>query len=102
MVPTRMKAYGGSPLGVAATRFPRLPPSASAAADTDGTPTLLLRKSSTGVTKDGPERSRQPTVMRAAAPLIAFSSPNFATVSVTKKQLATLVNRNMSRREAAE
>jgi hypothetical protein len=55
-----------------------------------------------GPKKEAPLRNRQPAVMIPAAPLIALLRPNFATMSVTRKQDKTFENKNISMIEAAE
>jgi len=49
-----------------------------------------------------PLRKMHPRLISIAAPLMAFSNPICRTVSVTKKQLTTLVNKNISTRDSAE
>ena len=49
-----------------------------------------------------PLLNKHPTVIIPAAPLILISKPNLETTSVTKKQLATFVKRNISIKLAAD
>jgi hypothetical protein len=49
-----------------------------------------------------PDRNQHPRVMSTAEFLTARSKPILATTSVTKKQLATLVNKNKSMSDAEE
>jgi len=63
-----------------------------------------IRCSAPGMTgkNDVPDRNQHPTAMSTAAACTAFCRPNLLTISVTKKQVPTLVNRKISIIVAAE